>query len=122
MTDAPTSSAITWATCSDDADARARASHRPLLVFTRADWDGTSAELERHVFTDPEVAREVRSYLATKLDVTDDDSPAGGRRTAWLGSTQEPEITLIDDGRRERIRGLVSPGELAQRLRAFAHH
>jgi len=58
-----------------EAQAKAKTEQRPLLVDFTASWCGACKELEKHTFSEPDVAAEAGRFVAVKVDATDNDDP-----------------------------------------------
>lgn len=76
-------SPIAWRTDIEAALAEARASGRPAIVDTGANWCAACKKLEEKTFTDADVAAALAGHVAIRVDMTDFD-PAQ-ERLARLG-------------------------------------
>ena len=58
-----------------DARAKAMSEKRPLLLDFTATWCGACKELDKHTFSEPDVAAEAGRFVAIKVDATNSDDP-----------------------------------------------
>jgi thiol:disulfide interchange protein DsbD len=66
---------LVWETSEEKAVALARAEKRPLLVDFTAEWCGACKELAKHTFSDPRVMAKAASFVAVRVDATNDEDP-----------------------------------------------
>jgi thioredoxin:protein disulfide reductase len=109
-----------WLHAYDQAVARARTEGRPMIIDFWADWCTACKELDRNVWSDPQVRAEAARFVAVKLDGTDgsDAFNALADRFAVVGL---PTVVLLDARGREapdRVLGAVGAAEMISRLRA----
>jgi len=96
--------------------ARAKASGRPVLVDTYADWCAQCKELDEKTWPDPEVSAWIRdNAVAVRID-TDKTRKDLERK---LGILSYPTVILLDgDGReRRRLLGFQTPAEMLKFLK-----
>ena len=101
--------------------AAARQDDRPVLIKFTAAWCLSCLDIERSVYGDDEVARELaaRNVLAVKADVTDRQSPAAGFLRQIGGAV--PLTVIYPPGRGGRpvaLAGKFDKAELIDALRA----
>jgi thiol:disulfide interchange protein len=97
----PAARAIAWERDVERALARARRTHRLVLVFVHADWSVASRRAARQLWNDPRVIRAMRSMVPLWVDVTAADHDAEARMVRFdvLG----PPAVLIVDGDGKRV-------------------
>ncbi len=100
-----TSATLAWETTTLEATrARALAEHRPLLVDFTAAWCGACKELEKHTFSNPQVAQEAARFLAVRVDATHDDDPKVEQTLSSLQVVGLPTVILFDSQGHEALR------------------
>jgi thiol:disulfide interchange protein DsbD len=83
---------------------RAKAEKRPLLVDFTADWCGACKELDKHTFSQPDVANEAGRFVAVKVDATDDEDPVIAATMGELSVRGLPTVLVYDSKGVEAIR------------------
>jgi thiol:disulfide interchange protein len=93
----------------------------PMIVWARADWAAPALEMERRVWTDPEVVAAARPFVALRLDLTEAEGDA--ERLAERYAVTGMPMTVILDARGNRVAGLFgfqNAAALAAALRRAA--
>ncbi len=85
--------AIVWETSEIDARARAKRTGRPLLVYFRAEWATAAKQMERVVWTDPQIVALVQRFVPLRIDVTEAEGNAEAYAQTY-GITSVPEIII----------------------------
>ena len=67
---------LVWETYSEEAIARAKKEHKPVMIDFAADWCVACHELDRYTYTDSQVIKEAKRFTLLKLDATHPDGPA----------------------------------------------
>ena len=108
---------IEWQSNYSEAQKTATSKHLPLLLYFHAAWCGPCHQLERGALSDPVVVATVKKWIAVKVDLDDQPDLA-----AQFGVTNPPEIALVSPSgvQLKRIRGMVSPRDLAHELNLAA--
>lgn len=115
--------AVRW---HDDLDAGAtlaRAQGKLHFVYVGASWDAAAKELESITFVDPVVVALLdRHYIATHLDVSDDEDDRVGVLSRRLAMVGEPLLVVFDVEGKELVRfnQFMPPDKLAPMLAAAA--
>ncbi|MBN1102715.1 MAG: thioredoxin family protein [Deltaproteobacteria bacterium] len=111
---------IRWIPYDEALLAKAAKERRPVMLDFYADWCIPCRELEKHVFTDPEVVQLSRPFLTLRLDLTTrkDSQQQILSRYAIRGV---PTVVFLDaEGREQkglRIESLVEKEEFIRRAR-----
>ncbi len=95
---------IAWEASEPAARDRARRMEAPLIVWARADWDVTTLEMERKIWSDPRVREAARPFVALRLDLTAAEGDAE-RYAERYGLVAMP-ATLLFDARGQRVAAL----------------
>ncbi|MCA9597659.1 MAG: thioredoxin family protein [Myxococcales bacterium] len=87
-------------------EARAKAANekRPLLVDFTASWCGACKELEKHTFSQQEVAAEAGRFVAVRVDATDDEDPAVTSAMQEMKVVGLPTVLVYDSDGKEAVR------------------
>lgn len=83
---------------------KAKNEKRPLLVDFTATWCGACKELDKHTFSQPEVANEAGRFVAVKVDATDDEDPLVSSTMGELKVRGLPTVLVYDSQGTEAIR------------------
>ena len=86
------------------AKAKAQKEKRPLLVDFTASWCGACKELDKHTFSDKQVASEAGRFVAVKVDATDDEDPMVVSAMAEMKVRGLPTVLVYDSAGREAVR------------------
>lgn len=113
------SASLAWIHAYDAAVVKARTEGRPMIIDFWADWCTACKELDRNVWSDPQVQAEASRYVALKLDGTK-DSDAFDALVDRFGVVGLPTVVLLDSHGREapdRVLGAVDANEMLTHLR-----
>jgi thiol:disulfide interchange protein len=115
--DTSTAGPIRWETSEPGARALARRKRVPFLVYACAEWSVPCRELDRKVWSAPEVVAAASRFVALRLDLTSADGDAELYAQRY-DVTAVPMIVLFDaEGRKiVALRGFVGAAELASEL------
>jgi thiol:disulfide interchange protein DsbD len=109
-----------WVHSYDEAIARARAEHRPVILDFWAEWCTACKELDRTAWADPRVREAASRFIAAKLDGTDGSSEFEDAVEKYQ-VVGMPTVIFIDSQGRElpaRITGAISAEEMRRWLNA----
>jgi thiol:disulfide interchange protein DsbD len=77
---------------------------RPLLVDFTASWCVACKELDKHTFSEENVAREAGRFLAVKVDATNDEDPRVAAALQEFKVVGLPTVLLYDSTGKEAVR------------------
>jgi thiol:disulfide interchange protein DsbD len=83
---------------------KAAAEKRPLLVDFTAAWCGACKELDRHTFSEPDVAAEAGRFVAVKVDATNDEDPDVTAAMQEHKVVGLPTVLVYDSQGKEAVR------------------
>ncbi len=119
-TPSPKTNSVAWASYSDAALAGARSAQRPVIIDFTATWCTNCHELERKVFTDPQVAPKLATFTTLRADLTNFYSPANSALEKQYNIVQLPVVLFLDSNGRElpgtRVTGVVTAADFAGRM------
>lgn len=98
--------------------ALARDNEQPVILDLYADWCVSCKIMERRVFSDPEVAEKMSTFLRLQVDVTDNN--AADRKLLERYGLFGPPTLVFFDGQGEEIEGSRVVGEM-NRGRFLSH-
>ncbi len=111
---------IGWRDDVEPAIDAARRAMRPALLYIRADWAVAAIELDRELWSDPEVRRAMRGVEAIRIDVTSNDATAQAHMRRWFADGVPMLIVLDRAGHEQRrFRGRPEAAELVAALDAL---
>jgi thiol:disulfide interchange protein DsbD len=87
-----------------EAQAKAKTQQRPLLVDFTASWCGACKELEKHTFSEPDVAAEAGRFVAVRVDATDNDDPVVSETMEKHEVRGLPTVLVYDSNGQEAVR------------------
>ncbi len=112
-----------WKPFSKQALEDAIAHHKPVVIDFYADWCPICHELDRTVFSLPEIQAKLAQVTALRMDATDQDNPQVQSILQEYEVEGLPTIVFLDSHGREiknsRVIGFVTPREFAQALAMF---
>lgn len=112
-----------WKPFSKQALENAAARHRPVVIDFYADWCPICHELERTVFSRPEIQAKLAQVVALRMDATNQDDPQVQQILQDYEVEGLPTIVFLDIHGKEikdsRVMGLVTPREFSQALAIF---
>jgi thiol:disulfide interchange protein DsbD len=112
-----------WKPFSKQALLDAAASHKPVVIDFYADWCPICHELDRTVFSRPEIQAKLAQVVALRMDATNQDDPQVQQILQQYDIEGLPTIVFLDSHGQEikdsRVIGLVTPQEFLQALAMF---
>jgi thiol:disulfide interchange protein DsbD len=112
-----------WKPYSKQALEQSIAQHRPVVIDFYADWCPICHELERTVFSLPEIQAKLAQVTALRMDATDQDDPQVQSILQEYEVEGLPTIVFIGSHGQEikdsRVIGFVTPREFSQALAMF---
>ncbi|MDE2028459.1 MAG: thioredoxin fold domain-containing protein [Candidatus Omnitrophica bacterium] len=112
--------AFPWKPYSKQAVEESVAHHKPVVIDFWAQWCPNCHELDRSVFSRPDVQAKLAGVTALRMDVTNQDDPAVQRMIDKYSIEGVPTIVFLNSRGKEinnaRIIGVVSPQEFLQAL------
>lgn len=95
---------VSWRPYSDGVLAEARQNGQPVILAFSAGWCPSCRELEKTVFTNPDVIKSSNSdFVMVKVDLTTRGNPVYQRLVDEYGVKGVPTIVFLDGKGRERI-------------------
>jgi len=112
---------LIWKPYSKQAVEDSVAHHRPVVIDFFAEWCPNCHELDRTVFSLPQIQAKLAKVTALRMDVTDQEAPQVQKIIQEYEIEGVPTIVFLNSHGKEvkdaRIIGLVTPQEFSQ---AFA--
>jgi thiol:disulfide interchange protein DsbD len=112
--------AYQWKPYSKQAVEDSMAQRKPIVIDFFAQWCPICHELDREVFSQPEIQAKLSKVTALRVDITDQDDPQVQKIAQEYGIEGLPTIVFLDSNGQEinnsRVMGFVTPQEFAQAL------
>jgi len=109
-----------WKPYSKQAVEDSIAHHKPIVIDFFAEWCPNCHELDRVVFSLPEVQAKLAQVTALRMDVTDQQDPDVQKIADEYGIEGVPTVVFLDSKGKEidnsRVLGFVTPEEFSQSL------
>lgn len=116
-------SKINWKPYSKEAIADSVAHHKPMVIDFFAEWCPNCHELDRVVFSRPDIQAKLAQVTTLRMDVTDQDDPTVQKIAQDYGIEGVPTVIFLDSHGKEidnsRVIGFVTPEEFSQALAVF---
>ncbi len=110
-----------WKPYSQEAIEDSMAHHKPVVIDFYAEWCPICHELDRTVFSRPEIQAKLAQVTALRMDATDQDDPNVQKIAQEYGIEGVPTVVFLNSHGKEidnsRLIGFVTPDEFSQ---AFA--
>ncbi len=105
---------VSWLPYSDGVLAEAKQNNRPVILDFSAGWCPSCRELEKTVFTNPEIIKSAKTnFVMVKVDLTRGDNPTYGRLVTEYEVKGIPTVVFLDGKGRElyelRLVGYTAP-------------
>ena len=117
-------SSFPWKPYSKQAIEDSVAHHKPVVIDFSAEWCPNYHELDRTVFSLPQIQAKLAQVTALRMDVTNQDDPAVQQIIQEYGLEGVPTVIFLDSHGQEikdsRVAGLVTPEEFSQALAMLA--
>lgn len=114
------SNSYAWKPYSKKAIADSVAHKKPVVIDFTAAWCPNCHELDRTVFSLPQIQTKLSQVTALRMDVTNQDDPAVQKIIQEYDIEGVPTVIFLDSKGKEikdsRVMGLVSPEEFNQAL------
>jgi thiol:disulfide interchange protein DsbD len=112
-----------WKPYSKQALMDAAAGHKPVVIDFYADWCPICHELDRTVFSRPEIQAKLAQVVALRMDATNQDDPQVQQILQDYEVEGLPTIVFLDSHGQEikdsRVIGFVTSKEFSQALAIF---
>jgi thiol:disulfide interchange protein DsbD len=95
---------LTWEHSEPAAVTKAQAEKRPMLVDFTAEWCGACKKLSKETFSDPRVAQKAATFVALKVDATNDEDPQVDAVKGKYKVVGLPTVVIYDSKGNERKR------------------
>jgi thioredoxin:protein disulfide reductase len=109
-----------WKPYSKEAVADSVAQHKAVVIDFFADWCPICHELDRTIFSLPEIQAKLAQVTCLRMDATDQDDPKVQSILQEYGIEGLPTIVFLDSRGREindsRVIGFVTPRDFSQVL------
>jgi thiol:disulfide interchange protein DsbD len=109
-----------WKPYSKQAIADSVAHHKPVVIDFFAEWCPNCHELDREVFSLPQIQSKLAPFTALRMDVTNQDDPQVQQIIQDYGIEGVPTVIFLDSHGHEikdsRVIGFVTPQEFEQAL------
>lgn len=92
---------IDWQPYSEELMAEAQASGKPIIIDFFADWCVPCRQLDKTLFSEPEVVAASEEFLALKADLTEEDSESVTNLRLQYNVRGVPTVILINERGRE---------------------
>jgi thiol:disulfide interchange protein DsbD len=116
-----TQNGIAWMNDETAARKLSAEKHLPMMIDFTAEWCEACHELEKIVFQDPNVIAKAQSFIALRLDFTE-DTPANRTTSITYGVISLPTISFVTPTgkvlEQPRVNGVVSPEDFMKNLDA----
>lgn len=103
---------VVWQSYSDEKVAAATSQHRPVIVDFYADWCVACHELDRFVFSSPQVVDKLSQWTTLRVDATRFEDPQAQRMIDRYGVVGLPTLIFLDtqghEIRKSRVEGVPS--------------
>ena len=113
-------SKFNWKPYSKEALADSVAHKKPVVIDFFAEWCPNCHDLDRTVFSQPEIQAKLSQITTLRMDATNQDDPAVQQILQDYGIEGVPTVVFLDSKGHEiigsRIIGLVTPNEFSQVL------
>jgi len=109
-----------WKPYSKEAVEDSVAHHKPVIIDFFAEWCPNCHDLDREVFSRPEIQAQMAQVTTLRMDVTDQDDPRVQQIAQGYDIEGVPTVIFLDSHGHEikdsRVLGFVTPQEFAQSL------
>ena len=99
------------------------AHHKPVVIDFFAEWCPNCHEMDRVVFTLPQIQAKLAQVTTLRMDVTDQEDPEVQKIAQEYGIEGVPTVIFLDSHGKEiensRVIGFVTPEDFAQSLALF---
>ena len=107
-----------WKPYSKQAVEDSVARHKPVVIDFWAEWCPNCHELDRQVFSRPDIQAKLSQVTALRMDVTNQDDPEVQKIIQEYSLIGVPTVVLLDSKGKEikdaRVEGFVTPQEFSQ--------
>jgi thiol:disulfide interchange protein DsbD len=100
----PNAPKIAWLTSESEAQAKANAEGKGLLIDFGAEWCTACKELEDRTFPDPNVRTEAQKFVALHIDTTDDEDKEVDRLKKKYDVRGLPTVIMFDKNGRQTVK------------------
>jgi thiol:disulfide interchange protein DsbD len=109
-----------WKPYSKDAVADSVAHHKPIVIDFFAEWCPNCHDLDREVYSLPQIQAKLAKYTTLRVDATNQDDPKVQQNLQDYGIEGLPTVIFLDAKGQEikdsRVIGFVTPEEFEQAL------
>ena len=109
---------LPWKPYSKEAIEKSVAQHKPIVIDFFAEWCPICHELDRTIFSLPEIQAKLAQVTTLRMDATDQDDPQVQAILQEYGIEGFPTIIFLDSHGQEikdsRIIGFLTPREFLQ--------
>ncbi|WP_394823738.1 protein-disulfide reductase DsbD family protein [Pendulispora albinea] len=111
---------ISWQSGEEAARAQATTANKPVIVDFGATWCKACSELDESTWPDPRVRAAAASFVAIRVDATDDDDPEVQRLRKKYGVIGLPTVVVINGHGEEmkRFNEYVTPEKMAEAIKS----
>ncbi len=114
---------FSWLPYSKQAIEDSVAHHKPVVIDFFAEWCPNCHDLDREVFSLPEIQAKLAQVTALRMDVTNQDDPRVQEIAQEYGIDGVPTVIFLDSHGHEikdsRVIGFVTPQEFSRALAMF---